>query len=154
MLAGAKFILCTSDDKANKIKFSKATDKDGNEIANTYIFDPDGTIEEFTTDDTGKITLEGLDSVNDAYYLFETAAPLGYNLVNGATKVAIDSDGKVYKNRTEATDKVIKVVNNSGTVLPSTGGMGTTIFYIIGGILVAAAVVLLVTKKRMNNADK
>ena len=41
------------------------------------------------------------------------------------------------------------VVNESGTVLPETGGMGTTLFYIIGGVLVVGAAVLLVTKKRM-----
>lgn len=44
----------------------------------------------------------------------------------------------------------VKVLNQSGTELPSTGGMGTTIFYVLGGVLVLVAVVLLVTKKRMN----
>ena len=44
----------------------------------------------------------------------------------------------------------INVVNNAGTLLPSTGGIGTTIFYVVGGILVAAAGVLLITKKRMS----
>ena len=46
-----------------------------------------------------------------------------------------------------------KVLNQSGTELPETGGMGTTIFYLFGGILVVAAVVLLVTKKRMASAE-
>ena len=45
----------------------------------------------------------------------------------------------------------IHIVNNTGTTLPSTGGMGTTLFYVIGGGLMVAAVVLLVTKKRMEN---
>ena len=45
------------------------------------------------------------------------------------------------------------VVNKSGSTLPSTGGMGTTLFYVVGGLLVAVAVVLLVTKKKMS-ADK
>ena len=44
-----------------------------------------------------------------------------------------------------------EIVNQSGTVLPSTGGMGTTVFYVVGGGLMAVAVVLLVTKKRMEN---
>lgn len=48
----------------------------------------------------------------------------------------------------------VKVLNQSGTELPSTGGMGTTIFYILGSILVVGAVVLLVTKKRMSASDK
>jgi len=43
------------------------------------------------------------------------------------------------------------VINNAGTTLPSTGGMGTTVFYVVGGGLMAVAVVLLVTKKRMEN---
>lgn len=48
----------------------------------------------------------------------------------------------------------IIVENNSGTELPSTGGMGTTIFYVVGGILVAGAAILLVTKKRMGVSEK
>ncbi|MBQ4089205.1 MAG: LPXTG cell wall anchor domain-containing protein, partial [Clostridia bacterium] len=44
----------------------------------------------------------------------------------------------------------VHVVNKSGTMLPETGGIGTTLFYVIGGVLVAAAVVLLVTRKRMS----
>ena len=47
----------------------------------------------------------------------------------------------------------VDVVNKSGTVLPEAGGMGTTIFYIVGGLLAVAAVVLLITKKRMNSAE-
>lgn len=46
------------------------------------------------------------------------------------------------------------VVNKSGSELPSTGGIGTTIFYVLGGVLVLAAVMLLVTKKRMSGAEK
>ena len=46
----------------------------------------------------------------------------------------------------------INVVNQAGVTLPSTGGIGTTIFYVVGGLLVLAAVVLLVTKRRMNSA--
>ena len=46
-----------------------------------------------------------------------------------------------------------KIVNKSGTILPEAGGMGTTIFYIVGGLLAVAAVVLLITKKRMNSAE-
>ena len=57
---------------------------------------------------------------------------------------------------TEALQGVdeVKVLNQSGTELPSTGGIGTTIFYIVGGVLVVGAVVLLVTKKRMNNVER
>ena len=44
----------------------------------------------------------------------------------------------------------VEIENNTGTELPSTGGVGTTIFYVIGGLLMAVAVVLLVTKKKMS----
>ena len=50
---------------------------------------------------------------------------------------------------TATTDK-INVLNQTGTQLPSTGGIGTTIFYVVGGVLVLAAIILLVTKKRMS----
>ena len=49
------------------------------------------------------------------------------------------------------TDAIVKVLNKAGTQLPSTGGIGTTLFYVIGGGLMAVAAVLLVAKKRMNN---
>ena len=49
-----------------------------------------------------------------------------------------------------AVNGFASVLNNSGTVLPSTGGIGTTIFYVVGGVLVLAAIILLVTKKRMS----
>lgn len=49
------------------------------------------------------------------------------------------------------SDTSFNVENNLGTTLPSTGGMGTTLFYVVGGGLMVAAIVLLVTKKRMEN---
>ena len=57
------------------------------------------------------------------------------------------------KSSDEANDAGLiktEVVNNKGAVLPSTGGIGTTIFYVVGGVLVLAAIILLVTKKRMS----
>ena len=48
----------------------------------------------------------------------------------------------------------VVVVNKAGTELPSTGGMGTTVFYVLGAVLVLGAVVLLVTKKRMSDANR
>ena len=99
-----------------------------------------------TTDANGKIEIDGLDA--DTYYLRETQAPAGYNKladdqevkITGATTV----DGKL-----TYTTVVAKINNQSGTELPSTGGIGTTIFYVLGGVLVVGAAVLLVTKKRM-----
>ena len=73
----------------------------------------------------------------------ETKAPDGYNKLDDPIPVKVDG----------ANATLITVANHSGTELPSTGGVGTTMFYIFGGILVLAAVVLLVTKKRMAVAE-
>ena len=64
-----------------------------------------------------------------------------------ATSSATSSNNGQYQ-------QVSKIENKAGTLLPSTGGMGTTIFYVLGSILVIGAVVLLVTKKRMSASDK
>lgn len=87
------------------------------------------------------------------YYLVETKAPAGYNKLtspiivnvkdNGTISVKIGSDDPV-------ATAAFNVENNTGTVLPSTGGIGTTIFYIIGGALVVGAIVTLVTRRNMS----
>ena len=92
--------------------------------------------------EAGKIQLKGLDA--GTYYLVETKAPDGYNLLDGHTEVTVSSTTGLNESTYD-----LKVVNNTGTELPSTGGIGTTIFYIVGGILVLGAGVLLITKKRM-----
>ena len=109
----------------------------------------------------GNITIKGLDDATE-YYLYETKAPAGYNRLTDAVKFKItaDYDG-TGENCTSVTTKVnednpkaslsITVKNNKGAYLPSTGGIGTTLFYVIGGGLMAVAAVLLVAKKRMNN---
>lgn len=109
----------------------------------------------------GNITIKGLDDATE-YYLYETKAPAGYNRLTDAVKFKITADyDETGKNCTSVTTKVnedapqaglsITVKNNKGAALPSTGGIGTTLFYVIGGGLMAVAAVLLVTKKRMNN---
>ena len=95
------------------------------------------------TDDNGAASFDGL--ADGTYYLEETAAPAGYNLLEKAEKVEVKGGD------TEAKLSVTaKVANNTGALLPSTGGMGTTLFYLLGSFMVLAAVVLLVTKKRMS----
>ena len=109
----------------------------------------------------GNITIKGLDDAVD-YYLYETKAPAGYNRltepvkfrINATYKEAGDSCPAVSTEVGDAealTGLKVSVENNDGTTLPSTGGMGTTVFYVVGGGLMAVAVVLLVTKKRMEN---
>lgn len=109
----------------------------------------------------GNITIKGLDDAVD-YYLYETKAPAGYNRLTEPVKFRINATYTRADSRPDVLTKVgdaaevatglkVSVENNAGTTLPSTGGMGTTVFYVVGGGLMAVAVVLLVTKKRMEN---
>ena len=146
--------------------------------------DANAKIQEWTNDINNATTLKsnvnglfkviGLD--DGTYYLKETKAPNGYNVLKNDIKVQIKADtsngqngnGDVAELKTlkvnvnDGSDKDaslstgivnITVENNQGSLLPETGGIGTTIFYIVGVVLVLGAGVLLVTKKRMN-ADK
>ena len=106
-----------------------------------------------TTNTQGKIEIDGLDS--DTYYLREIKAPAGYNAleqdvevkITGATTKEDGSDSLTY------TTVVAEINNQSGTELPSTGGMGTTVFYILGSVLMLGAAVVLVTRKRMKERN-
>ena len=145
-LAGATFTLSKNADGSNPI----ALVSKGNNVYRVAKTGETGTVTEITTDATGKFTIKGLDA--DTYYLTETAAPAGYNKLAGPVTVVIGENG-VVNGTTEAPQGVdeVKVLNQSGTELPSTGGMGTNVFYVLGGVLVLAAVVLLVTRKRMSS---
>lgn len=115
-----------------------------------------GTIDEKATDKNGATTFTGLDS--GEYELVETEAPNGYNKLTAPVGVTItityDSEGKLLESSATMENngqyhQDSKISNNAGSLLPSTGGIGTTIFYVVGGILVIGAGILLVTKKRM-----
>ena len=128
-----------------------------------YIYDASGS-SEVVTDAKGMIRIRGLDE-DKTYTLTETETLDGYNMLtedvtltlheDTATSTTTDVDGTETTTVTEAYDSATdsdwrEVENNTGTVLPSTGGIGTTIFYVVGSILVVAAGVLLITKKRMS----
>lgn len=105
----------------------------------------------------GKISIKGLDT--DTYLLRETKGLPGYNLLVDDIEITIGNNGEVKIKEGNALNPAaqdaasgvytIKVENKSGTLMPSTGGIGTTVFYVVGGILAVGAAVLLVTKKRM-----
>ena len=107
---------------------------------------------EVTTDKDGAASFEGL--ADGTYYLVETKAPAGYNQLDKPVKVEVH-DGEHNTPVTSATQLIVNatVKNQAGTLLPSTGGMGTTIFYVLGAVLVVGAGVLLVTKKRMSQSE-
>ena len=97
----------------------------------------------------GKVTFTGLGE--GTYTLTESKVPAGYNEMDDKTfKITFDVSSKTFS-VSEGLDSLVATIENfSGSTLPSTGGIGTTIFYIIGGILVIGAAILLVTKKRMS----
>lgn len=114
-----------------------------------------------TTDENGEIKVAGLDI--HTYHLLEIKAPDGYNLPRDPFAVVMtpstDEDGNVVMSYQYGSGEAvvpgngyaaISVANGKGNTLPSTGGMGTTLFYVIGGLMVAGAAVLLVTKKRVS----
>ena len=175
-LANAEFVLLNSDKtKVAKVADGKfvewvavTTAEDG---TTTY---PAGTT--LTSASDGKFVIAGLDA--GSYYLRETKAPAGYNLLKNDIAVTItatldksennpaltalnlsvkeDKEGATAAESDGVLDTGVvstNVENNSGTQLPETGGIGTTIFYVLGSVLVLAAVVLLVTKKRMSTND-
>ena len=106
-----------------------------------------GTVTEVTTPASGKFKIEGLDA--GTYYLTETEQPAGYNKLKDPVKVVIKEDGTITVGKDTTTVDEVKVLNNTGSLLPSTGGSGTTMIYILGAILVLGSSVVLITKKRM-----
>lgn len=143
-LEGAGFRLYSDKDYNNEIKLKK--NEDG--TYSRYFGAEDG--EEMFSDDKGQFNVKGLDA--GTYYLKETTPPAGYSACDippvtikaNHTEERVDLDGS-----TLSTTIINKKAG--GITLPSTGGIGTTIFYVVGGGLMVAAIVLLVTKKRMEN---
>ena len=144
-LAGVKFVLSNAEGKFAKL--DTATWK----LTGWVEAQEDAT--ELVTDENGKIYADGLDA--GTYTLKETETLPGYNLLNDTITATIAENGDVTYKYTSSDDSAntINIVNESGAILPGTGGMGTTIFYVVGGTLVVAAAVLLITKKRMHNAE-
>lgn len=132
-LAGATFQL--QDANGNVVKLIKVSDT----VYRVANGDETGAVDSFTTVASGKIVIKGVDL--DEYTLVETAAPAGYNKLKDPVDVTVLNTNAL----------TVEVSNATGTELPSTGGMGTTIFYVVGAILVISAAVLLVTRKRMSN---
>lgn len=175
--------LATSEDSAaqhysitlsNADKYDSTTTKYKRSTTREEINANTGTTITFTeaVNDNGKAFFVGLPA--GTYTITESTVPAGYNPIDPITVVldctlptSIDGDatwsgtykvgsGAAQNLGTDAEgDNVLTftVENQKGNVLPETGGIGTTIFYVVGGVLVAAAGILLVTKKRMNNAE-
>ena len=168
-LSGAVFKLykMSGSTKSYATFGGASTNSDGVSVYKlTSWTDTEASATELSTPASGNIKLEGLDA--GTYYLKEVTAPEGYNKLTADIEVtitstmpsgesAVASHTVSYKavgaegSASQADEGTVRVLNNAGATLPSTGGMGTTLFYVIGGGLMVAAVVLLVTKKRMEN---
>ena len=119
----------------------------------TYTYSAEGTVTTLDMTTNTTISVKGLDH-SWAYILKEITVPSGYNKIEDMTVEGSDLTKVVDGTDTSMASTALSkrtVVNNKGAELPSTGGIGTTIFYIIGAILVIGAGVVIVTKRRMNN---
>lgn len=146
-LAGAKFKLYTDEQCKNEVNV-KLDNSD-------YIV---GTSDESknvmtSPETTGKFNIHGLKA--GTYYLKEIEAPKGYNKLAAKITIIIDEYGNLTVNGKNTIDNKpiteVDVENKTGTVLPSTGGAGTTMIYLIGGALVLGSGVVLATKRRVKN---
>lgn len=164
VLKGAEFSV---KDAEGKEIYAKETATPG--VYEYCAVGTEGATNQFKTDDNGVLVIKGVAA--GKYNVTEMVAPAGYNVLKDAKEVEavlkekyttkittyLDADGNVAGEDTgttkdyEAGENVVGlvVVNQSGTELPSTGGIGTTIFYVLGGLLMAGAAILLITKKRM-----
>lgn len=159
-LADAEFVLLSSDKtKAAKVSNGKLVE---------WVTVPEGT--KLTSGNDGKFVIAGLDA--GSYYLRETKAPAGYNLLGNdigititatldksenspsltALKISVQNgpDATATERNGDVTTGIVSTVveNVAGAQLPLTGGIGTTVFYIAGSVLVLTAAVLSVTRKR------
>ena len=161
-LAGAVFELRDGDEVVKLIKVSDTEYRvaDATEISGTASSHKaaDGTlatitagpavlVSDFVTVKNSNIVIKGVDKDSGDgttpqvhnYTLVEIMAPEGYNLMSSATAVTLGD-----------TALVVEIPNQAGTILPSTGGIGTTIFYILGGIFAVGAAVILIARKRVS----
>lgn len=149
----------TSTLRPEAERMLNGTPVDGDDIGVVYGWtDVRANASVLDTDATGKLAVRGLDE--GIYYLQETKAPAGYNLMETPVQIKIVPKYTVAGNTASVevsyeVDSIaqesdtVGVRNSSGSTLPVTGGIGTTLFYVFGSVMVLAAVVLLITKKRM-----
>lgn len=144
-LPGAKFKLYKNEPCTVTVPLKQKN------TTNEYIYTPENVTYSLVSDTEGNLVIKGL--AEGEYYLKEIEAPNGYNKLtkpikitishaNGNKQIQVEEDG-IAKN----VDRV-EVENKTGSLLPSTGGMGTTLIYLIGGALVLGSGFVLINKKR------
>lgn len=152
-LAGASFIIQNSTGL-----YYQALNTDGDIITNLTTTDgvikvnwvenqDDATL--LVTDEEGIVTFKGIE--NGTYSLIEIEAPKGYNKLSNPVTIKVgytDEEGTNLGNVSVSHEEIVK--NNSGIILPITGGIGTTMFVILGSLLMLGSGVLLITNKRIS----
>lgn len=164
LLDGASFRIYTAAEGGQEVAVTKVgkidTNNDGTLDTDLYRHDHTaGAGGEKIVVTGGKVRIEGLDS--GTFYLEEIDFPEGYNKLSARQAFTINNKNEdahiQLKGETGlyevTTGTGIQVVNNSGTILPETGAMGTTLFITFGMVVVLATGVLLVTKKRMSKIE-
>lgn len=152
-LANAKFSLY---DKATDGNVYKLVQKTGTQNYRLLIQGESGVTEvtEITTTESGTFSIQGLKP--GVYWLEETEAPKGYNKLAKRIKVEINQDGTLIvdgngRGENNSIISQVNVENKSGTLLPHTGGAGTTMIYLVGALLVLGSGVVLASKRRSNS---
>lgn len=156
-LAGAKFSLYNSEsDATSGTNAIKVTGSNGN-----YVVDP-------TSENTVFESVKSIDGQNynlhvnglaaGTYYLVETKAPAGYNKLTDPIKVEIKKNTNedvnawtLFNNDKNVDDKIIDVENSTGSILPSTGGMGTIAFTVVAALLVLGVAVSFIRDRKREN---
>lgn len=147
-LAGAGFRLYSDEACHDEDEIKLKMNDDG-----TYSrdFSTEGKGVEMISGQDGQFNVKGLDA--GTYYLKETKTPDGYSackVIPVTIKADHSRNDQVNLEGSNLTNDIVNI-KAGGITLPSTGGIGTTLFYVVGGGLMVAAIVLLVTKKRMEN---
>ncbi len=164
-LENAKFVL--KDSNGDNAKYVQKIEESEGKYKIEWVTNKNQA-SEFETDSNGAVSIVGLDA--GTYWLEETAAPKGYNILTDSIKVTIapsytgtpkvlDTLSGTVNDADATTDEptgniTVVVANNKGAQLPSTGGIGTKIFYILGGTLVIGSGAALVIKKRMSKDEE
>lgn len=172
LLDGAQFKLYDAATEGNEIQLTLIEDTTNGNYYRPAV--ESETVAQAIEVSNGQIKIKGL-SAEKTYYLQETAAPAGYNLLTERVAVSLTTLKDTEEQNPDGTQKQItvgtdlkatvtpgtgdelgtwteggvQVINLTGAELPETGGMGTTLFYAVGGLLVVGAGVLLIVKKRM-----